>query len=432
MRRFVKIGLSTLLFFTALFLLPFGKNSAEAATPASGVWGNQNWTLTSNGTLTISGNGPMTGFSQSSKEAWHKYSNDITTVVIENGVTNVGEFAFESCRMTNVTIPSSITSIEDCAFMQCENLTEPTIPKSVTHIGSSAFESCASLKKLYIPSSVTTIGDSAFADSGLESITLPSGLKVIEDATFLWCRSLTRISIPLGVTKIGESAFSGCSLWNVYIPTVVSSIGDFAFYSCSELTSVTIPVSVKQIGRYAFEGSKLTNVDYGGTAAQWNQISIDGNGNDKLTSATVHFASSSSTGSGTWGNLNWSLNSDGVLTITGNSAMSDFGASGTSTDAWRAYKSQIKHVHISSGVTSIGEHAFYNCDQLETVSLPNGLNRIGSGAFDWCPKLSSIQIPSSVTYVGDAAFASSGLTYITFPGALFTSGQVIQYLHIPQ
>ena len=129
------------------------------------------WTL-SDGTLTISGTGDMEG------APWLSQSDEIKKVVIKDGVTSIGEYAFSGCSgLTSLTIPNSVTSIGKSAFSGCSGLTSVTIPNSVTSIGYSAFSYCSGLTSLTIPNSVTSIGYSAFSScSGLTSITIPNSV----------------------------------------------------------------------------------------------------------------------------------------------------------------------------------------------------------------------------------------------------------------
>ena len=176
---------------------------------------------------------------------------------------NGGKLYLNGNELTELTIPSDITEIKDCAFSGCSSLTSVTIPDSVTSIGWGAFKSCRSLTSVTIPDSVISIGKYAFSGcSSLTSITIPDGVTSIGEYAFFGCSSLTSITIPDGVASIGEYAFNGCSsLTSVTIPDSVTSIGEYAFYRCSRLTSATIGNSVTSIGSYAFYYcSSLTSV----------------------------------------------------------------------------------------------------------------------------------------------------------------------------
>ena len=247
-------------------------------------------TLSDDGTLTISGNGEMKFWNSSYVVAWDSNRKNIKNVIINNGVTSIGNFAFHGCEnLINITIPDSVTSIGLCAFEYCSSLTNITIPNSVTSIGGKAFLFCRSLTSITIPDSVTSIGYHAFfncesltsinVDSNNEKymsdngvlytkdkktlIQYPSkkegteylilqGVESIGDYAFEGCENLINITIPDSVTSI-MGAFKGCSsLINITIPNSVTSIGGSAFECCSSLTSITIPDSVTSIGDYTF------------------------------------------------------------------------------------------------------------------------------------------------------------------------------------
>jgi hypothetical protein len=212
-------------------------------------------------TLTITGKGKMKNYAYDKVSPWFNKCDSIKIVVIQSGVTSIGNEAFRDCsRLTSVTIPNSVTSIGNNAFGYC-GLTSVTIPNSVTSIEEDAFR-YSELTSVIIPNSVTSIGNNAFeVCSRLTSVTIPNSVTSIGNYAFALCTSLTSITIPNSVTSIGNHAFQGCSLTSVTIPNSITSIRNDAFRFCSSLTSVTIPNSVTSIGNYAFANcSKLTSV----------------------------------------------------------------------------------------------------------------------------------------------------------------------------
>ena len=214
----------------------------------------------------------------------------LTSVTIPDGVTSIGHYVFHNCgelvsisvglgnanyksvkglllskdgttliRGINgdVTMPNSVTRIEDGAFSDCYTLTSVMIPDSVTSIGDSAFSGCSGLTCVTIPDSVTSIGRGVFwYCSGLTSVTIPGSVKRVKLSAFADCSGLTSVTIGNGVTSIGVDAFNGCrGLTSVTIPDSVTSIENAAFSGCSGLTgTLTIPNSVTNIGQYAFYG----------------------------------------------------------------------------------------------------------------------------------------------------------------------------------
>ena len=289
---------------------------AEPPVPTSGTCGeNLTWKI-EDGVLTISGTGAMTDYSSSQGPQLPWAAAKIKSVVIESGVTSIGNSAFFYSSLTSITIPDSVTSIGDYAFSNCSSLASITIPDSVTSIGDSAFQGCSSLMSITIPDSVTSIGQGAFSVcTSLTSIAIPDSVTSIGDQAFYNCSSLASIAIPNSITSIGQGAFSGCSsLTSITIPDGVTSIGSNIFYGCSSLksitipdsvtticsdafrnctslTSATIPASMASIGSHAFyKCTALKNVYYSSCSeAKWNSISIQ-SGNDDLKNAAMHYS----------------------------------------------------------------------------------------------------------------------------------------------
>ena len=322
--------------------------------------------------------------------------SNLKTVVITSG-ESIGYRAFYNCsRLTNITIPDSVTSIGEEAFEYCSNLTSITISDSVTSIGGYAFRDCDNLTSITIPDSVTSIGSYAFYScDSLTSIAIPDSVTSIGREAFSRCSSLKSITIPDSITSIGESAFYGCgSLTSITIPDSVTSIGSYAFSYCNSLTSITIPDSVTSIGDRAFEYcSSLTRVYYTGDIASWCGITFSDYDSNPLSYAqNLYFDNE--------------LIKDIVIpdTVTGIKAYAFYDWNGTS-------------ITIPDSVTSIGESAFHNCSSLTSVTIGDSVTSIRSSAFSDCVKLTSITIPDSVTSIGDYAFSyCSSLTSITFQG----------------
>ena len=316
--------------------------TARPALVASGKCGDSaSWKLDAEGTLTITGVGPMADYGQHASDncaPWRTYANDIKKVVVQKGVTAIGSYAFASLeRVTSVTIPEGVTSIgssafENCGLMAYGGLGAVTLPEGLTTIGSSAFSGSymdsltlpeslrtiggaafekSPLKTLTIPGGVTSIGNGAFSNSHLTSIQLPDGaqlgamlfyqcyeltdvtlpadLTVIGDSMFENCTKLTHVTIPSGVTRIEREAFAMCgALKEIRLPEGVETIGVIAFSGCVAMTGAYLPRSLTTIESGAFSACRsLTDVYYGGTAAEWLAISV-ADRNDPLLNAALH------------------------------------------------------------------------------------------------------------------------------------------------
>ena len=474
MKRF----LGTLLCLCMLLtLLPV--NALAAETVSSGSCGsNLTWELDSDGTLTISGTGEMNYYNT----PWESNRSEIKKVILKNGVTSIGDYAFRDCsNMTSVTIPKGVKSIGSRAFYNCSRLTSVTIPDSVTSIGSYAFGACNNLKEVHItdiaawcniafewsdsnplyyahnlyvngtlvtdlviPNSVTSIGGYAFYScSSLTSVTIPNSVTSIGSGAFSDCSSLTSVTIPNSVTSIGNSAFSGCTgLTNVTIPNSVTSIGSWAFSDCSSLTNVTIPNSVTSIGASAFSRcSSLTNVTIPNSvtsigASAFSRCS-------SLTSVTIP-SSVTSIGDGAfeWCSSMTSVTIPNSVTSIGDLIfwncenlkevhITDIAAWckiafkwSESNPLYYAHNLYVNGTHVTdlvipNSVTSIGASAFSGCSSLTNVTIPNSVTSIGDLVFYDCTGLTNVTISSSVASIGRYAFFNcSNLTSVTIPNSV--------------
>ena len=308
------------------------------------------------------------------------YRDELTSVVIPDSVTSIGEGAFLGCTsLTSVVIPDGVTSIGEGAFAGCNALESLTVASgnSVYHsVGNCIIHTAsktlvAGCKSSVIPTdgNVTSIGEYAFhACNSLTSVVIPDSVTSIGEWAFLGCTSLTSVVIPDSVESLGSYAFASCTnLSELTIGNSVRDIGNYAFFCCYSLTSVVIPDSVTSIGDYAFQNcSSLTSVVI--------PDSVESLGSDAFAYCT---------------NLS-------ELTI-GNSVR-DIGD--------RAFRNctGLTSVVIPDSVTSIGYEAFYNCSSLTSVVIGNGVEQIGEYAFYYCRSLTSVVIGDSVTSIGREAF----------------------------
>ena len=394
------------------------------------------WSLNEDGTLDISGTGAMTEYSSSEKAPWDEYREDISSVVVEDGVTGIGGYAFYRCsNLTGITLSEDLTAIGQYAFSQCGKLTDVTIPDDVTDIGAYAFQDCDALTEITIPAGVTKIGSAPFGG----------------------CDSLAKIQVSAENTKFTSDASGvlfdkaktvliqapGKIEGDYIIPDTVTGIGPAAFVSCANLSGVTIPDSVTDIDARAFGDCKgLTEILFEGLAPD---IAADAFSNVTATAA-YHASNGTWTedkllsygGTLTWEpyvltvaegtcgeSLSWELTDDGILTISGTGAMEDYTSNGM---PWYNYRAQITGVIVEEGVTGIGARAFYQCTKLTGVSIPESLTGIGTSTFYGCSALTQINLPEAVTKIGAYAFYDcSSLTNVTIPEKVTEIGDYLFY-----
>ncbi len=363
----------------------------------------------------------------------------IEVMDIPQGVTKIGYGAFLNCSgMIEITIPSSVTSATvsfigcggkaninceiDDQYFHSAKFTEVVIDDSVTEIGNYAFEYCTSLKEVYyngnlsawckidfdgynanpmchgaklylngieltevtIPSEMTEIKDCTFSGcTSLTSVTIHNRVSQIGSSAFCGCTSLTSVTIGKRVTSIGDYAFKGCtSLTNIIIPENVNYIGRGAFFNCTSLTSVTIPDSVTSIRDEAFENcTSLKEVYYTGDLSAWCKIGfIDSYSNPMYNGAKLY------------------LNGVELTEVTFPSDIT------TIKNYLFIGCTSLTSVTIGDSVTEIGLGAFANCSSLTSVIIHDSVTEIGYYAFYNCTSLTSVTIPDSVTSIGDYAF----------------------------
>ena len=287
-------------------------------------------------------------------------SLDGKTLIIAEGVTSIGNYAFADTGITRVIIPASVTSLGQYAFADCENLASVVFLGNISEIPAGLFSGCSGLESISIPESVTLIGDSAFDGAGLKSVEIGRNVVSIGNYAFADNARLSAISFAPNarLETLGDSAFEGCTaLTSVSLPDGVASIGARAFYGAENLRSVYISSSLEEMGAYAFANNTyLTTVTFGDGA--------------KVV-----------------GDYAFAAVSDGEV----------------------VYQNYLANVTLPASVTSIGNYAFAGNAALTTLSLP-GVDSIGSHAFYNTPALSVVTLKADGTdYIGVSAFENSAI-----------------------
>ena len=300
------------------------------------------------GTGVMQDYGTSTGTSSSTTHyqytPWYISRENIKEIVFEDGVQNIGSYAFYSCTgLTSITIPDSVTSIGWGAFRDCTGLTSVTIPDSVTSIGNDAFKGCCSLTSIAIPDSVTSFGTNVLTGcTNLTIVEIGIGVTQIHNSEFDNLISLKNVTIGSGVKSIGANAFSGCTgLTSITIPNSVTAIGDCAFSGCTGLTGIIIPDSVTSYGTNVLTGcSNLTYIDIGDCIKKINDFEFENFKN-------------------------------------------------------------LKGVTFGLGIRKIGNYAFNGCTALEEIVIPYNVNSIGANAFKGCKSLDSLTVYNRNCTFGD-------------------------------
>jgi len=383
---------------------------------------NLKWKI-KNGTLTISGSGAMTEFDVE-ETPWNSKRTTITKIVIEEGCTSIGSFAFLNfTNLTSVEISTTVTKIGEAAFLKCSKLAAVTLP-NVKILESAAFADCSNLKSV-TANKLTTVNDYAFQKTALESYNFPATLKTISGLAFFKCDIetitvaannkvfsgkdgvvysnggktlymyptgavrdtfvipntvtkiekysfsnniyLTDVKIPKSVTYIGEGAFmNAASLKSVVIGDGVKSMGDWPFYNCLQVQSVTLGSGLKETPYQCFAFCEsLTQIDFGTT------VSV-------LGAQTFAYC-----------------NSLTIVELPKNIKEIQNGAFGCCEGLTKFSGGSLKWIPYQ---------AFYGCLSLTDVVLNEGVENIYRVSFTGAESLKAITLPESVSFVHTDAF----------------------------
>jgi len=408
---------------------------------ASGTCGeNLTWTLIKAGTLTVSGDGPMTNYYSASDTPWYSRRISVKSVVINQGVTTVGQNAFAKLpALTSVTLPNTLEVIDSDAFYKCTALQNIVIPDSVTKIDDRAFAECSSLKNVTLSKFLTYLGCQAFARTAIEAIEIPKSLEDcgtnggysytfngenywIYGGPFYLCESLKTVTFETGTTRIADCLLDGCAyLETVTIPDTVTVIEDVAFRGCLRLTKAVIGSAVTEIGNSAFSNCvSLTDV-------------IIPNSVTKIGDRAFEECS-----------LLKNVTLSKFLTYLGYQAFAKTAIEAIEIpksledcdyNGWYSYTfndkdyaiyggpfclcENLRTVTFESGTTRIADNLLDGCAYLETITIPDTVTIIENAAFRGCLRLTKVVIGSAVTKIGNHAFETcASLTDVIIPSSV--------------
>lgn len=456
---------------------------------------NVTWALTQNEdestyTLTISGTGatadykdPTSKDTQDDEKApWYKAltANEetklvpITAIVVEDGVTGLGDFAFAYTSIEKATFSENVTEYGQKLFAKCSELTtvdwDGYKPEKTSHediadvetekfVSDAMFDGCTALKnsivggqtyenKLVLPKDIVGIGYSAFYDAEFETIDFLNDLqqvKYIGGYAFSQNESLSSLYISKDITyylrKGSADTFSGAtSLKSVTIENGVTSI-PVRFFASSGIEELTIPHTVTEIGKGAFSGTKISSISLGpvteigndafANCSQLKTFEIEGSeslefhfgkvfneyggSNVPLESFTLKSAASISKLS----RISDTLKS---LTIGGVDIPDGFFAEYSSGEL--VTNESLKTVTLLDGVTSIGKSAFASATSMTTLEIADSVTSIGNGAFNNCKNLTTVKISkdSQLETIEDFAFYWNGLKELYLPSKVSSIG----------
>ncbi|MBQ9907191.1 MAG: leucine-rich repeat protein [Oscillospiraceae bacterium] len=335
---------------------------------------------------------------QCSSAPWGCYGKIIEKIVVGEGITSIGSYAFCYTNAKSVTLPDTLQCIGANAFCGCVALTEISLPDSLTEMDEAVFENCSALETYHWPSALDTVPDNtfsgcniselvfpltlkhlgfrAFEENPIKTLTVPDTLESIDSCCFAYtelesvifpdndieigagcfsdCKQLTSVHLPANLQKIPDTCFSCCdALAKIELPKTLKVISDLAFYDCPVLTGVTLPDSLEKIGEEAFWACRgLTE---------------------------MHLPDSLKTiGEGVFGHCE-----------------------------------NLRRCNWPAGLEEIPRNTFYEC-MISEPEIPATVKQIGSGAFGGCP-IRKIVIPESVESIGSGSFGGLSLLTVEFP-----------------
>ena len=385
-----------------------------------------------NGTLTISGTGAMSDYTMSETDSWSyttnspwsSYSTDIKTVIVNEGVTYVGQAAFAfMANLNSVQLPSTLTGFGEAVFYDDYSLVEITVPDAVKKLSSGLFAGCTGLKTIkmgqleeiddyafqavrldefIIPGSLKTLSSIAFFSGGVASYTVESGNTVYSskdgiifnvkgDELLLYpnLKSDESYTVPDKIVKIGNYAFSGTEYLKKVSLGRVKVLGEGAFYLSSISGDFVIPDTVTEAGDFTFEASKIESITFGNGLEETAYRMFEDCPNLK----TINFGGLKMVGMRAFSKC------DSLTSVTLPDNMTEWGGS--------AFNScENLESFYSKGLEVVWYADFAQCYKLKTVVL-SSVKKINREAFTNCTSLESITLPETIEYVHYRAFAKT-------------------------
>ena len=395
----------------------------EAGVVASGTCGeNLSWVLDEDGVLTISGEGEMEDYSYSNVAPWSRQKKSILSLVIEEGVTTIGSYAFKDLEnLYSVSIPHSVTCMKDRAFSFCKSLRMIYIPDTLTTItmtdsDDAPFYGCGEELSVFCEADSKPDG----WNNSWKSISSYGGrywlnayFEIQKSEYTTLCdidRTSEIINVPEGITVIPAYYFSKLgNVKRINLPETLREIGLCAFSKCTGLDTLYIPKSVMTIAgdeeQYSpFFGCKKDMIVYCGSSsvqAGWDHYWNYYNYSDRLN---VIYGFSPSDMS-YWDSVD---RSEEIIEIP-------YGVECIPENAF-ANRVGLREIQIPGSVKTIRRNAFKNCSNLQKVTLEEGITELEYSVFSGCTKLEEIVLPNSIEEIGGNSFGGcTSLKSVTLP-----------------
>ncbi len=363
--------------------------AVSADTADSGTCGESlTWTFDSDtGMLTIAGEGDMEDYDSTHAAPWDDHGDAITSIRVQEGVTSIGDYAFQDVKATEASLPSTLTTIGAYAFNCCA-LAKIQVPEGVTTLEQWAFFNCISAQSLYLPTTLTTLATGALAN----------------------CRALTAVQLPDGVS-VASNCFENCV--NLASVTVGSGVKleDLAFLDCASLTEFTFTGSAPTFVGSPFSGLTATCY-YPENGAGWTAEILQDYGGT-ITWVAVS-EEDSDPYSGTYGNITWSYDPEScVLSLAGAGEM----AEPEDFYPWHDYSDLYTSIRFGEDMTHIGVRAFASSYALVSATIPGNIQSIGTAAFSYSG-MRTLVVEEGVKTIGDSAFSNSSVVTATLPSSI--------------
>lgn len=375
-------------------------------TDAPVLEGKLNWmdvafSLSSDGICVVSGDLSKNFPAGSFWWGYDIYNLPVKHLVIAEGVTEIGEYAFsEWSQIEELTLPSSLIKIGRDAFERCGKIKQIHFSEGLQVIGSYAFGSCP-VGELDLPNTMTKIGGGAFSGfDRLVELNLPDSIVSIGTRAFYKCSSLRSVKLPAHLKVISELMFGYCeSMEHVQMPQDLEEIERYAFSDCSNLKSVSLPDSTKKVAEDAFESEEF---DEGGL--HYFITNYITNVNDCTVSAKEWDGELDIPSSISHEGRTFVVNSLDFSGCKGLKSVRIPDTFSTISDGAFAGCQKLRSIEIPSSVTTIGAEAFKGCEALKSIELPDAVTEIAESLFEGCWRLRKVRFGSNVTVIGESAF----------------------------